>query len=1153
MKKNSEFGVQRHSCLKKIIMELKISLLIVLVSVSNVFATRSYSQVAKISLKMENKPLELVMDEIEKQSEFYFIFNQKQIDVNRTVSVSEENKQINDVLKDIFNGTNVYYAVLDRKILLSTEPLENETKLLSLSQALQQQQITGKITDAATGEAMIGVNIQVKGTSIGAITDVDGKFSLPASVDKNSTLIITFIGYQKMEVPVDGKFQVNIQLTPDMTVIDEVVVVGYGTVKKETLTGSVTNIKAADIITTKSENLISNIQGKVSGLMVRQLTGEPGKFNNYVSIRGFGTPLVVIDGVPRDGTADMAQLNPNDIESMSVLKDAAASIYGMNAANGVIIITTKKGSEGKAQFSYSNLFGVKGATGIERTVDAYTYRVMKNEMDRNSGTNESFTSDILEKYRTNQPGYQDVNWIDLCLKPWVFQQSHNLSVKGGTKAVQYFNSFGYTEDNGLLQTGMQYYHRYNFRSTTSAELSKSFKLNVSLSGRFDDRQTPREDFLWTYKTIMVNDRGINYHTMANPDHLTVIQPESKNAWALMNPDLDGYNRLKELFFQSTIDLTYTSQKIAGLTASFTTAFDENISNSSFLQRSYNLYDYYTDAFSQTTGSDQYQSTLQLGQRTVARAQVNYSKTIEKHKFSLTGVTEYRGTRSDIVMAKRLYSDLFTHDIIDQGTSTTSSNSGNRGFGKYAAYIGRANYDYAGKYLLEVVARYDGSYRYSMAKRWAFFPSASLGWRISEESFIKDNIPAISNLKLRFSYGESGTDAGSAFSYYSAYTASASSGYVFNDGALTVGMVAPGVVSDQMSWVTSKITNLALDAELWKGKLSGTIELFNRKNDGVLASLIQSVPNTFGASLPQQNVNSNRNIGFEVLISHRNKIGDINYGVSANFTYARYENLHIENSGYSSSWNYWRNSTTNRYTGSMALYEWDGRYSDITQYETAPLMGGSAGNSKMLPGSYKLVDVNGDGIINSSDQTYNHWTYGAVNPPMQYGLTLDASYKGFDINILFQGASGYCINYRNNDIWGYGRYPTLHEKFLDRWHTVNTTDNPYNPSTEWTDGFYPALRNYNYDNTTEANVIDIWRPDATYLRLKSLEIGYTFPKALASKLGMNNGRVFVNGYNLLTICNKLLKNADPERQEADWDANLAYPLMKSFNFGFSINF
>ncbi len=1153
MKKKIDLWVHSSQSLKKLIMELKIALFLIVAGVTNLLASPTYSQVAKVSLDMQNTSLERVLDEIELQSEFYFIFNQKQIDVDRVVDIVVENGNITDILPELFKGTNVNYAILDRKILLTTDKVDAEVFASKLNSGMQQGGISGTIKDATTGEPMPGVNIQVKGTTLGALTDIDGKYTIRVN-DPNAVLIFSFIGYATQEVPTNGNNTIDLKMAPELTGLDEVVVIGYGTVKKETLTGSVASISANSIVSTKSENLISNIQGKVSGLMVRQLTGEPGKFNNYVSIRGFGAPLVIVDGVARDGTSDMAQINSNDIESMSVLKDAAASIYGMNAANGVIIITTKKGSEGKAKFSYSNMFGLKGATGLEYTVDAYTYRVMKNEMDRNTGTTETYTADILEKYRTGVPGYQDVNWIKLCLEDQVFQQSHNFSVRGGTKAIKYFNSFGYTEDNGLLTSGIQYYRRYNFRSTTTADLTNNLKLNVSVAGRFDTRQSPREDFLWTFKTIMVNDRGINYHTIANDDHLSVINPESKNAFALMNPDIDGYNQQRNIQFQSTVDLTYTFEKVKGLSVMATGAFDENISNTSFLQKSYDLYDYYTDAFSQKTGSNQYSNTLGLMQRSVARGQANFIRSFDRHNLNLTGVIEFTGTRADNVMAKRLYSDLYTNDIINQGTSTTASNSGYRNFGKYAAYIGRANYDYAGKYLVELVARYDGSYRYAKVNRWAFFPSASIGWRISEEAFMKDNLPIVTNLKLRGSYGESGTDAGNPFAYYSAYTASTTNGYVFNPGALTVGMVAPGVVNDDLTWVTSKISNVGFDFELLKGKIGGSFDLFERRNEGVLATLIQSVPNIFGASFPQANVNSNLNHGFEFSLSHRNKIGsDFNYGVTANFTYTRTKNLHVENSGYSSSWNYWRSSTTNRYTGSMGLYEYDGQYSELEQYATAPLLGGSAGNSKMLPGSYKITDLNGDGIISSSDMTYDHWTYGTVNPPKQYGMTLDASYKGFDLNVLFQGASGYSINYRNNDIWGYGRYPTLHEKFLDRWHTENTTDNPYDPATKWVSGFYPALRNYNYDNTTESLVVDVWRPNATYLRLKSVEIGYAIPKSLVTRLGLESGRVFVNGYNLLTFCNKLLKSADPERQEADWDASLAYPLMKSYNFGVSVNF
>ena len=453
----------------------------------------------------------------------------------------------------------------------------------------QQIRVTGTVTDASTNEVMPGVNIQVKGTTIGMISGADGRYSLSFPARPDAVLAFSFIGYVTQEIPVAGKVIINVTLQAEVTGLEEVVVIGYGTAKKETLTGSVASITATNIVTTKSENLISNIQGKISGLMIRQRTGEPGVFNNTISIRGFGSPLVIIDGIARDATSDMAQLNPNDIESMSILKDAAASIYGMNAANGVIIITTKKGQEGKAQFSYSNLFGMKSPTGIDLTVDAYTYRVMKNEMDRNTGAaSQTYSDDVLQKFKDGVPGYTDINWIDLCLYKWVFQQNHNFSVRGGNNTVKYFNSFGYTEDNGLMTSEMEKYRRYNFRSTTTADISKNVKLNVSIGGRFDNNQSPREGFLWNYKTIIVNDRGINYHTLANPDHLTAIAPEDKNPWALIHPDMDGYQRSRSFQVQTTVDLTWNIQKISGLSLAATGAFDVNNSNNSSLQKSYDL-------------------------------------------------------------------------------------------------------------------------------------------------------------------------------------------------------------------------------------------------------------------------------------------------------------------------------------------------------------------------------------------------------------------------------------------------------------------------------------------------------------------------------------------------------------------------------------
>lgn len=1118
------------------------------------FANDSYAQRTMVNIALDNRTVDEVLTELEHGTEFVFFYNNKQVDVKRRVSVTANNKTIFKVLEDVFKGTNVAYKVLDRNIILYDKVAGTD----ELQTTMQVSTLKGSVVDAS-GEPVIGASILVKGTTNGVITDINGNFVL-SNVASNATLIVSYVGYKTQNISVAGKSSLKIVLVEDAEVLDEVVVVGYGVQKKESLTGAIAAITADEIATTKTENLITNIQGKMPGLLIRQKTGEPGTFDNMVSIRGYGTPLIVIDGITRSGTDELAQLNSEDIESMSILKDASAAIYGLNAANGVIIVTTKKGLAEKTRVSYSALFGVKNATGMEKTVDAYNYRVLANERARNDQAAPEYTNELLELYRTGAKGYTDNNWIDMFMDKLAFQQSHTVSVRGGSHKVKYYVSFGYNGDNGLLKSGVQYYHRYNLRSNLTAEITKGLKLNVNLSGRWDETQRPREDFMWTFKTLMVNDRGIGTHTIANPNHLSAIGPENKNPFALVDPEVDGYRKNRGLTYTADVELNWQVPFVKGLALSLLGSFDGNNRNNSALNRSYQLYDYYTDAPAGLGGStDAYSNTMRIYQKIYGRVQANYMRSFNQHNLNVTAVAELNSNRQDELSGSRKYTELFTNDILNQASPGTATNSGYRSFGRLAAYLMRVNYDYAGKYLLELVGRYDGSYRYAPSKRWTFFPSVSAGWRLSEESFIKNNLPFITNLKIRGSFGQSGYDAGDPFQYVSAYTA-ASNGYVFGGGSQIMGMVAPGVVTDRLSWVTSSISNIGLDFDLWNGKLSGTIEWFNRKNEGILADRAQRAPDTFGASFPKENLNSNRNRGFEIELGHRGQVGkDFSYSVSANFTYARERRLHVEHAEYTSSMDRWKNGQDNRNSNVMWLYKYDGQYTSLQQYETAPLIGGSLGNSKMLPGSYRLLDLNGNGRLDSDDRLPEFWATGA-NPPIQYGLTLAASYKNFDINMLFQGASGYSIGYANDDVWGYGSRTNksyLLEKFTDRWHTAAITDDPYNPATQWIPGYYPALR-HNFSNTSDngnrSNYgISIWNPQATYLRLKSLEIGYNLPKSFMKRIGLNSARLFVNGSNLLTFCNKALKDADPEREERDWGANLAYPLMRTYNFGLNINF
>jgi TonB-linked SusC/RagA family outer membrane protein len=1065
--------------------------------------------------------------------------------------VDVEEKTIDFILQNLFAGTNVNHMVIDRQIVLTTFKQE----------LLPQQQpaVTGKVTDSS-GQPLPGVTVVIKGTTQGTVTNADGEYSL-TNIPDDATLVFSFVGMRTQEVIVGDQTTVDVEMEVDAIGIEEVVAIGYGVRKKETLSGSISTIRTDEIKTSKSDNLISNLQGKVSGLLIRQKSGQPGDFSNLISIRGFGNPLFVIDGIPRDGSAAFAQLNTDDIESISVLKDASAAIYGMNASNGVVIVTTKKGHVGKPTVSYSGFYSVKEPTGLPSTVDAYTYRLLRNEMDINAKFNPTFSEEILQKYKNEEPGYTDHSWLDLTMNNFTNSYQHNFSVSGGSEKMKYFTSLEYNNDKGLLSSDIQEYDRINFRAAFEAKITKNLTLDANIATRYTYRKGPRLDYIWTYKFMVVNDRGIGPYTLDNPEHLTAPVPNSINPVARMSEEIEGYDATRELRSSNTLKLNYKLPFVKGMKMSVLAAYDNWQIDRRRLQKAYDLYDYYTDNFAKTDGFNKFEKWYSLNHRLHFIGQIDYNKTINEHTLSASAITEFRRIENGQLYGSRMYENVYTNDVINQGSPTTSVNSGDRSYQKFAAYIGRANYDFAEKYLFEGVVRYDGSYRYAPENRWAFFPSASVAWRISEESFFVDNVPIVNHLKLRASYGESGFDAGNAFRYVPAYVSS--TGQVLSPGSLTVGYRPPsGLIDDKLSWVTTVTSNIGIDFSMWNGLLGGSFDIFQREDDGLLATRIQSVPNTFGATFPQENINSARTRGLDFVINHRNKIGnDFSYTVSANLTFSRYMRLHVERADFNDSWDKWKNGTEYRYNNFVWLQEVEGRFESVVDAETAPLNSGTnhIGNSRLLPGTLKMKDLNGDGMIDGNDLNNNNWNYGGsrssinnLNPPLQYGLNMSGQYRNFDLNLLFQGASLYSVRFHVDDVYGYGRYPAIHEMYLDRWHTVDPTADPYNPSTQWNEGFYAPIRK-NFIGTSDSNNSDFWYVPGTYLRLKNLELGYNFSKNLLSEIGFEQIRLFFNGYNLLTFTNKRLREIDPEKWEGDYSANLTYPLLKTYSFGINLRF
>ena len=551
----------------------------------------------------------------------------------------------------------------------------------------------------------------------------------------------------------------------------------------------------------------------------------------------------------------------------------------------------------------------------------------------------------------------------------------------------------------------------------------------------------------------------------------------------------------------------------------------------------------------TAADANYPALLQDNRRESERVdmqfQTNYNRTFGNHTIGATYVFERREEKANWMNGERKF-DFFTIGELDNARESDQKVSGSSEHQAYLSHIGRLTYDYKGKYLAELACRYDGSYRYAPGSRWAFFPSASVGWRISEESFIKDNFKFVDNLKLRFSAGRSGQDAGDPFQYFSGYTLN-SGGYVFSQGNYTNGVASPVMINKNLTWIKVNMYNIGIDFSIFNRLIAVEFDIYQRDRSGLLADRYGSLPNTFGSKLPQENLNGDRTRGIEFTLTHTNKIGDFHYSVSGNFNLARTQRRYIESGPYKSSMERWRNQASNRWGDFIWGYQTDGRFQNFDEINTYPIQNGDNGNSKELPGDYILKDVNGDGVVNDLDKTPLFWS---GSPLIHYGFNVEASWKNFDFYALFQGAALYTVQfdevYAKMLCFKGGNTP---EYFYDRWHLSD----PYDANSEWIPGEWPAIRLEQDMGSFYTRDSQIWRKNASYLRLKTIEIGYTFSPRLMHKLGIGSLRIYANGNNLFTICDPFVKAFDPEKIEGDYSAGLNYPLNKSFNFGLTLNF
>lgn len=1012
--------------------------------------------------------------------------------------------------------------------------------------------VTGIVSDE--NGPIPGVNVFIKGTTNGTITDMNGFYSIPVT-DNKTILEYSFIGYKTDEEIVGDRTKIDVVLSPDNQSLEEVIVTGYGTNKRKNLTSAVAQIDDKAIVTTQATSIAQKLSGKVAGLNIRQNTGEPGSYNNSINIRGFGQPIFVIDGIIRNNAAEFQRLNSEDIESITVLKDASAAIYGINAANGVIIVTTKSGKKGKVSFSYNGVVGFSSPTDVPEMANAVHYLEMRNDANIFAGLGPFISREELDKWREGIPGYESVDWYDATFNNNSFRQEHNISATGGSEKVQYHVNLGFVDDGSILKSKDLNYNRFNFRSNLTAKLTKNFTTHVRISGFSDKKESPYADGGQFFSIWRGSVSSLPVHSIYannNPDYLNrVTDGQSINPVALQQKDLTGYARTQNQIIQTSFDLVYDAPFLKGLQFKILGSYDQTHNYNKFVRKDFKLFDYdevndkyLSTKYNYPPGISDYRN---YDYNFTFQGHARYKKTFnEKHNLGAFFVYEVRERKRQYASINKYY-DFFTNDQLDYAIQRDQVTGGNTVHERFISYIGRINYDYLGKYLIEFTTRYDGSYRYDPSERWGLFPVVSGGWRISEESFIKDNLSWLSNLKLRASWGITGQDAGAPFQYIPGFSVSGGGWWAFENNVITNGVSPPALVNKDLTWMESKTIDLGIDIGLFNNKFSFVADVYKRDRTGLLATRLVTLPNTFGGVMPQENLNSDRVKGIELSFAYNDNIGLFNFSLSGNVNFSRSMNLDVEEAEFQSSWDKYRRGQSDRLQGAVWMYNEIGQFQNYEDVLHSPIQDGSLGNAKEFPGDFKYEDLNGDGVIDGNDikpMTFDQ------NPRTYYGLTFACNWKGIDLNVLFQGAGSFSARYTHVYTTMFWLESNLPEYFYNRWHK----EDPYDENSEWVPGKWPASRRQPDVGMLYAES-DVWRRNATYLRFKNLELGYTIPKRITQKGGLDKVRLFVNGNNLYTWTDPFLKPFDPESNTSPigLGTGWTYPIMRTFNIGLNVNF
>jgi len=1106
---------------------IRITVFFILLGLLQVSAS-VYSQQTNLILKLENTNVEQVLKKIEEQSKFYFLYRSDLLKEIPPVSIQVNDAKLEDILDRILVPNGFSYEIEDRVVVI-----KKDTEKAS-PVPVEQKGVSGTVKDK-NGDPIPGVSVVVKGTTIGTITDMDGVFRLNMPGDAK-TLSFSFVGMKSQEIDASGKTTFTIVMQDESVGVEEVVVVGYGTQKKVNLTGAVSSVKVDEKISSRTlSNVSSGLTGLVPGLAVSQNTGMAGKNDVSMLIRGMGTvnnanPLVVVDGMP---DVDINRLNMNDIESISILKDATSSaVYGSRAANGVILITTKSGKGmDKTNINYSSTFAVEVPTKAYEFMADYPRALTLEQRLAAVNTlrsNYLFKDGTIDQWMAlgmiDPLRYPNTDWWSILMRNGQVQ-NHNLSASGGNEKSNFFISVGLMDEKGLQINND--YSRYNARFNYDYKVRPNMNIGAKFAGNWskytyaledgftddDATNTAGFDLQYAIAGIVPYDpvSGMYGGVMAyNED------PQAYNPYTLYVNNLNYQNRQ-----EANTSIYWDWTPIKGLTARIDYAlnyYNQFRYTAAIPNRSFN---FQTNAFGSRTyvgtnaGISNFTNT---GYKTQLNGRITYHTNIAKNH-DLTAMFVYgeeywydryqQGSRTD-----RLHPSL--HELDAALSGTTQGSAGNSNTEGLQSYIGRLNYAAFDKYLLEVNFRYDGSSKFLPGSQFGFFPSAALGWRFTEENFLRSYLEGwLSNGKFRVSYGGLGNNSG--VGRYEQQETLAANHYMIG-GTIAMGLVNSKMVNPELSWEATKVFNVGLDLGFMKNRLTTELDYYDRLTSGMNRPSDMSLLLTGAYTAPRKNIGDLRNRGIEGNFNWKDKIRNVAYGFNLN---ASYNVTALEK---------WNEFLAKGYTFLNMPYHFLYTYEDagIAQtwqdvYNATP-QGAS-------PGDILRKDLNGDGRIDANDKKA-YTNIQRDRPTTNFAFSTNVAWKGFDLNVLFQGATGrkdYWINIFNNVNFGAQRYAS----------TWNHWNNPW--SVENRQGEWPRLAGSNNREETT-----FWLDDLSYLRLKNIQLGYTLPKDLLIRWGIESVRIYGSAENLATFTK--FRGLDPEKNS---NASDAYPLNKSFSLGINI--